>query len=113
MGIRLPPDYGAQVRRIRRETGFPVGWLITPATLWLLVFLVLPLVSIVVFSFWSATGHGMKPDLTLQYYQEYFVTDGFFDPESRDFWKPSVFIRTLGSTFYTTIIVMAFCLLLV
>ncbi len=105
-------DAARPEKKFRREAGFPVGWLITPATLWLLVFLVLPLVSIVVFSFWTSTGHGMKSDLTVLHYHEYFVTEGFFDPESRDYLKPSVFMRTLGSTFYTTIIVMAFCLII-
>jgi len=98
-------------RAIRRKAGFPVLWLITPATLWLLVFLVLPLISIIVFSFWTSTGHGLEPDLTLQYYQDYFVVEGFFDPEHRNFLTPSVFVRTLGSTFYFTAVVMVLCLI--
>jgi len=96
--------------KIRREEGFPVGWLVAPATLWLILFLVLPLVSIIFFSFWTSTGHGLVPDATLQYYADYFVVEGFFDAEHRNFLTPSVFIRTLGSTFYFTIVTMAFCL---
>ena len=106
------PEGQAEAARIRREPGFPVGWLITPAALWLLVFLVVPLLSIVVFSFWKATGHGMAPDLTLNYYVDYFSTEGFFDPAADNFLIPSIFIRTLGSTFYVTAVVMTFCLLL-
>ncbi len=106
------PEGQAEAARIRREPGFPVGWLITPAALWLLVFLVVPLLSIVVFSFWKATGHGMAPDLTLDYYADYFTNEGFFEVSSDNFLIPSIFIRTLGSTFYFTAVVMAFCLLL-
>jgi len=106
------PARPAAAAAIRREPGFPVAWLITPAALWLLAFLVVPLLSIVVFSFWKSTGHGMEPALTLGYYREYFSTEGFFDSASDNFLIPSVFVRTLGSTFYFTAVVMAFCLLL-
>lgn len=108
----VAPEGQAEAARIRREPGFPVGWLITPAALWLLVFLVVPLLSIVVFSFWKATGYGMAPDLTLEYYADYFTNEGFFDLSSDNFLVPSIFIRTLGSTFYFTAVVMTFCLLL-
>jgi hypothetical protein len=40
-------------RKYRREPGFPVPILIAPATLWLVVFLFLPLLSIFIFSFWK------------------------------------------------------------
>jgi putative spermidine/putrescine transport system permease protein len=106
------PEGLAKAERIRREPGFPVAWLITPAALWLLVFLVVPLLSIVVFSFWKSTGYGMAPDLTLDHYADYFINEGFFDASSDNFLTPGVFIRTLGSTFYFTAVVMAFCLLL-
>ena len=106
-----PPEPVADVRALRRDPGFPVGWLIAPATLWLLVFLVVPLVSIIVFSFWKSTGHGLEPDLTLKSYADYLRTEGFFDPEADRFLTPSIFIKTLGSTFYFSIVVMFFCLL--
>ena len=48
-------------RKYRREPGFPVPILIAPATMWLIVFLFLPLLSIFIFSFWKTTGHGMTP----------------------------------------------------
>jgi putative spermidine/putrescine transport system permease protein len=108
----VPSDAIEAARKIRREAGFPVGWLIAPAALWLLIFLVVPLFSIIIFSFWTSTDAGMTPDLTLQYYGDYFYNEGFFEQESRNFLKPGVFIRTLGSTFYFTIVVMALCLLL-
>ena len=73
---------------------------------------VIPLVSIVIFSFWTSTGHGLQPGFQLQNYAEYFVSDGFFDPESRRFLSPSVFVKTLGSTFRFTFEVMLLCLLI-
>lgn len=100
------------VKQRRREGGFPVGWLIAPSAVWLLVFLVIPLVSIVVFSLWTSTGHGLDADLNFGNYAEYFLAEGFFDPEHRNFLKLSVFIRTLGSTFAYTLEVMILCLLL-
>lgn len=107
----LAPERAGARRKIRREPGFHTGWLITPAAVWLLVFLVIPLFSIVVFSFWTSTGHGMAPALTLGHYAEYFAAEGFFDPSSDQLLTPTVFIRTLGSTFRYTITVMVLCLL--
>ena len=102
----------ASKRQRRHEAGFPVGWLIAPGVVWLMLFLVIPLASIIVFSFWTSTGHGMEPDPTLKYYKDYFSTEGFFDPESNNFLTLSVFIRTLGSTLRFTLEVMLLCLLI-
>ncbi|MDP6566799.1 MAG: ABC transporter permease [Alphaproteobacteria bacterium] len=110
-GQPVGPSQVAEARKTRREVGFPVGWLVAPATLWLLVFLVLPLISIIVFSFWTSAKGGLVPDLTLQYYAGYFYNEGFFDQEHRNFLTLSVFIRTLGSTFYFTAVVMVLCLI--
>ena len=79
------PGVEASVKRRRREGGFPVGWLIAPSALWLLVFLVIPLVSIVVFSLWTSTGYGLEADLNFGNYAEYFLAEGFFDPDHRNF----------------------------
>jgi putative spermidine/putrescine transport system permease protein len=104
---------GAEVERTyRREPGFPISVLIAPATLWLLVFLFLPLIFIIIFSFWKSTGHGMTPAFTLQNYRDFFVTEGFFDPKNVEYLSLSVFIRTLWSTVRFTLTVMAFCLIL-
>ena len=99
-------------RKYRREPGFPVPILIAPATAWLIVFLFLPLISIFIFSFWKTTGHGMSPAFTLEHYRDFFITEGFFDPNKPEFLTPSVFIRTLWTTFRFTITVMAICLIL-
>jgi putative spermidine/putrescine transport system permease protein len=96
----------------RREAGFPVGWLITPAVVWLIAFLVIPLAAIVVFSLFESTGHGMQTGLSLKNYEDYFLTEGFFDQESRNFLKISIFIKTLGTTFRFTFEVMVICLLI-
>ena len=90
----VAPAQLEQAKTYRRDGGFPVGWLVAPAVLWLILFLVIPLASIIVFSFWTSTGHGMVPDLSLENYREFFVTEGFFDPEDRGFLRISVFIKT-------------------
>ena len=95
-----------------RDQGFSAGWLIAPAALWLLVFLVIPLVSIVVFSLVEVSSGDGGRQFTLTYYAEYFTNEGFFDPESRRFLTLSVFLRTLGSTIYFTGLVMILCLLI-
>ena len=114
IGVQPSPPEGVveAAQQVRREGGFPVGWLIAPGVAWLILFLVVPLVSIIVFSFWTSTGHGMTPDPTAQHYHEYFVNEGFFDPETQKFLTPGIFIQTLWSTFRFTLTVMFFCLLL-
>lgn len=99
-------------RKYRREPGFPVPLLIAPATVWLVVFLFLPLISIFIFSFWKSSGHGMVPIFTLENYRAFFTSEGFFDPNSTDFLTPSIFIRTLWTTFRFTVTVMVLCLIL-
>jgi putative spermidine/putrescine transport system permease protein len=99
-------------RKYRRDGGFPVPILIAPATIWLVVFLFLPLISIFIFSFWKSSGHGMVPTFTFDNYRTFFATEGFFNPDSADFLTPSIFIRTLWTTFRFTITVMALCLIL-
>jgi putative spermidine/putrescine transport system permease protein len=106
-----PAGSAEQTLQFRREGGFPAGWLVAPAVLWLLLFLVIPLISIIVFSFWKSTGFGMEPAFTVEYYQEYFYTEGFLDPESRRYLSASVFMQTLGSTLRFTLEIMLLCLL--
>src|SRR5271154_4812637 len=91
-GAPVVPDAAEAERKYSREAGFPVPILIAPATLWLVVFLFLPLISIFIFSFWKTTGHGMTPSFTLDHYRAFFVSEGFFDPNKADFLTPSVFI---------------------
>jgi putative spermidine/putrescine transport system permease protein len=107
-----PPDAVAAVRKIRRESGFPIGWLIAPAALWLFLFLVLPLIGIVVFSFWKTATGGMVPAFSFEHYAAFFSVDGFFDATSRNFLTPGVFARTLWTTVRFTLTVMFFCLVI-
>ena len=78
--------------------GFSTAWLVTPSLIWLLVFLVAPLVSIIVFSFWTYTGSGMAPDLTIKNYVDYFSSP--------------IYLTTLWDTLKYALMVMFFCLLL-
>jgi putative spermidine/putrescine transport system permease protein len=112
IGDRPPIPVEQTKPRIRRDPGFPVAWLIAPATLWLVAFLLLPLLAIFVFSFWKASGHGLTPAFTLENYQSFFAVEGFFDPQHENFLTPSIFLRTLWTTFRFTATVMAICLLL-
>jgi putative spermidine/putrescine transport system permease protein len=54
----------------------------------------------------------MAPAFTFDNYRAFFVTEGFFDPSNPDFLTPSIFLRTLWTTFRFTISVMAICLIL-
>ena len=111
IGAQPVPDAEAvRTKVVRQEEGFATGWLIAPAALWLFLFLVVPLASIIVFSFWTNTPQGMAPDLSLSNYGEYFAVEGFFDPEAKRFLQPSIFVRTLWNTIYYTLLVMAICL---
>ena len=109
-GGSAPYPVADGARPARRQPGGPVGWMIAPATIWLFLFLMVPLASILVFSFFTSTGHGMAPELTLKNYGDYFLVEGFFDPEERRFLAPSVFLTTLGTTFRFTLTVMVLCL---
>lgn len=107
----IPDEDVVRAKTIKPEEGFSTGWLIAPAALWLFLILVVPLASIVIFSFFESSPHGMIPDLTLKSYADFFVTEGFFDSDSRNFLKVSVFIKTLGSTIYFTLLTMLLCLI--
>jgi len=55
-----------------RRWGFSTLPLILPQTIWICFFLVIPLVSIVIFSFWTYTGSDMTADFTLKNYIDWF-----------------------------------------
>lgn len=108
----LPPETIRDKAAVRWEPGFPLVWLITPGALWLIFFLVIPLVGIIFISFWNSSGSEAEYGLTLKYYGEYFITEGFFKPGSRNYLTPGIFIKTLGVTFRYTVEIMLLCLLL-
>jgi putative spermidine/putrescine transport system permease protein len=55
-----------------RKWGFSIFLLILPQTVWVTLFLIIPLASIVIFSFWTYTGSDMAADFTLKNYDDYF-----------------------------------------
>ena len=93
-------------------TGFPVGWLIAPSVVWLFLFLVIPLASIIVFSFWTSDFGRLDTTFSLKNYANFFYNEGFFDPQADRFLSVSVYTKTLGITFRFTIEVMVLCLIL-
>ena len=107
----VPPETEAKAKAIRRDAGFPVGWLIAPSAIWLLLFLVIPLLSIVVFTFWSSEIGKLDTSFTLENYAAFFYNEGFFDSQADRFLSVSVFLKTLWNTFRFTLEVMALCLL--
>lgn len=93
------PETFAKLRQQKyRKPGFPVGWMIVVPSIWLLIFLVIPLISIVFFSFWKFTGYGMSPDLTVTNYAQFFTS--------------AIYVETLFTTFRFTIVTMVLCLLI-
>ena len=107
-----PPQDVVRLKKSKRDQTVHPGWLVAPAAIWLIVFLVVPLAGIVVFSFWTPIRGGMTPDFTLINFGNFFRQEGFFDPEHRNFLKLSIFITTLWTTFRFTITVMAVCLII-
>ena len=108
-----PPETGVGIIKRRRGTGVYVTWLVAPSTIWLILFLIVPLLSIIVFSFWQINDQNvMVPQFTLVNYAEYFHTEGFFDPSSDKFLTLSSNILTLWTTLRLTMEVMVICLLL-
>jgi putative spermidine/putrescine transport system permease protein len=57
-----------------RHREFSTLLLVLPQTLWIFFFLMIPLVIILVFSFWRYTGSGAEPDFTLANYIDFFVS---------------------------------------
>jgi putative spermidine/putrescine transport system permease protein len=86
----------AQIRKL--QPGFPLLWLVAPSVIWLLVFLVLPLLGIFIFSFWKYSGHGMEPGFTVEHYVAFLTS--------------VVYVETLFTTLRFTLVTMAICLLL-
>ncbi len=107
-----PAQDTARLRKTKRDQAIHPGWLVAAPSLWLIIFLVVPLIGIVVFSFWTPIRGGMTPDFTFINFGNFFRQEGFFDPEHRNFLKLSIFITTLWTTFRFTITVMAVCLII-
>jgi putative spermidine/putrescine transport system permease protein len=78
------------------------GWLTlawaAPGTLWLLFYLVAPVVMIILVSFWTPSLTGFEKDFTLRNYDTLFSSD--------------VYWNQLKSSFFVALIVVGACLLL-
>ena len=67
------PDGKPGVVRNRRHL-----LLLAPGVLWLLLFLVLPLLMVVYVSFWTQTTFAVSPDLTIKSWVTFFSSDTYF-----------------------------------
>lgn len=72
--------------------------LVLPQTLWICLFLIVPLLIIIMFSFWTYTGSGATPDFTLINYI--------------DFFKSTKYLKTLYLNLKLTVITMALTLVI-
>jgi putative spermidine/putrescine transport system permease protein len=52
-------------------------WLIAPAAIWMILFLVVPLLMIFYVSFWTQTTFKIEPILTLKSWQQFFASDTY------------------------------------
>jgi len=52
-------------------------WLITPGALWMLLFLVVPILMMVYVSFWTQTTFSIEPTLTTQSWENFFSSETY------------------------------------
>ena len=102
----------ARLGKSKRDQTVHPGWLVAPASIWLIVFLVIPLIGIVVFSFWTPKSGGMTPDFSFANFANFFRQEGLIDPDHRNFLKLSIFLTTLWTTFRFTVTVMVISLII-
>jgi putative spermidine/putrescine transport system permease protein len=60
-----------------RGRGAGSAWLIAPGVIWMLLFLVAPILLIVYVSFWTQTTFKIEPTLTLQSWKTFFGSDTY------------------------------------
>lgn len=61
----------------RRRSGIGSWWLVLPGTLWMAVFVGIPMASIILFSFWKSGFSGLTPDYNVGNYIK-LLTDATF-----------------------------------
>jgi putative spermidine/putrescine transport system permease protein len=70
------------------------GWLLVlPGTLWMAVFVGIPLVSIILFSFWKAGFSGLRPDYNIKNYTKILESETFW---SITLWTYEVILMALA-----------------
>jgi putative spermidine/putrescine transport system permease protein len=70
-GARVGPALPASASK---RTAF---WLILPGVVWMLFFLVAPILMMVYVSFWTQTTFAIKPELTTASWQNFFASDTY------------------------------------
>ncbi len=60
-----------------RSTSKTALWLIAPGAIWMILFLVVPLLMILYVSFWTQTTFKIEPILTLKSWQQFFASDTY------------------------------------
>ncbi len=91
-----PAAAPAQPRRARRN--FKTALLIAPGMIWMLLFLLVPMLMMVYVSFWTQTTFTIEPTLTLDSWQQFFSTP--------------IYVGALWTTIKLWLIVLAACVLL-
>ena len=86
-----------QAAKGRKDWEFSTLPLVLPQTIWIILFLIIPLAIIIVFSFWTYTGSGASPEFTIKNYL--------------DFFQSTKYLKTLYLTLKLTIITMVLTLL--
>jgi putative spermidine/putrescine transport system permease protein len=85
-----------RMRRARRD--FKTALLLAPGMLWMLLFLLVPMLMMVYVSFWTQTTFTIEPTLTLDSWQQFFATP--------------TYVGALWTTIILWLIVLAACVLL-
>jgi putative spermidine/putrescine transport system permease protein len=60
-----------------RSSSKSAWWLIAPGAIWMILFLVVPLLMILYVSFWTQTTFKIEPTLTLKSWQQFFASDTY------------------------------------
>jgi putative spermidine/putrescine transport system permease protein len=60
-----------------RSSSKTAWWLIAPGALWMILFLVVPLLMILYVSFWTQTTFKIEPTMTLKSWQQFFSSDTY------------------------------------
>ncbi|NEK19313.1 ABC transporter permease [Rhizobium leguminosarum] len=66
----------AAVEPVRKASGKTL-WLLAPGVIWMLLFLVTPILMMIYVSFWTQTTFKITPDLTIKSWVTFFTTDTY------------------------------------
>ena len=69
---------GAAAKRARRKERRTTLLLLAPGTIWMLLFLVVPMLMMVYVSFWTQTTFTIEPTLTLDSWVTFFTSETYF-----------------------------------